>query len=449
MSSTLALSPTEAALIANNAYFTLKGWEDTYKFQLKYGDSAKGAPKPVAAMESFNVVEKNVVGAGPVSLAKTGLKNATVYETFPGRTGVYGRANTGFGYVLQFTRSFKKHLVVAVRGTRPEIGTPDLVSDAMIGGGRAMSGVGPIHAGFYDIYKSLVPTLMNIQEMANAVDVVHCVGHSMGGAVANLVALHLKLRGANIKLYTFAAPRVGTSVARYDKKCDEIIGNKNIYRVSHNCDPVTMIPIFPYIHAIPDIKNKNNILLASPIEHISFKNHSMDRYCDTIRGKNWQTLRSEKIKESFLDKQYFTSWIASDNFLKQYIGVELSIQISILQRVLRGALWLSNVFTGVIFTGIATYLDLLAHVLKKMYKITNTATSYVAKFIRDSAMLLGMGVEITQSVLEKLFRKLVTEMKIMFKMAIATANKTVKAVASVDPKIILGGAALAIGFLHL
>jgi hypothetical protein len=39
---------------------------------------------------------------------------------FAGTTGL--GVNTGFGYILKFTRGGSKHVIIATRGTRAEIG---------------------------------------------------------------------------------------------------------------------------------------------------------------------------------------------------------------------------------------------------------------------------------------------------------------------------------------
>lgn len=431
----LALSPKEAAYIGANVYFTLEGWEANYKFREMYGNKAQGAPKPRPGLAPADVVRKNVTGSGPASLAKTNLNNGKVINSFAASSGsnLLGRTKSGFGYILQFERSGKKHLVIAVRGTRPEMGYPDLITDANISSNRNMPGIGPVHAGFYDVYKTVLPTLNAAREVVDAADVIHCVGHSLGGAVANLIALHFARKGVKTRLYTFGAPRVGLRAAQYDQLANLYIGEKNIYRVSHNFDPIPMIPVAPYIHALPSIKDKNNIFIGSPVQAIDIQNHDTGNYISSVGVKDWNTLRSDKLKQGYLDKQYFVSWRSSESWLKQYLGHSINAGMAILQRVLQGLIDT----VGIGFSEIATILDLLAVAIRDGINIFKVAKNHISKFIADCARMFGMGVEVSKTVLSKLFRKLMTELAITAKMAMIKAVKIAK---SKEFKVVLSTA---------
>lgn len=444
MADELALSPEEAAYIASNVYFTLAGWEATYKFKQMFGDR-DGAPKPSAGMATKDVINRNVTGSGPVSVAKAGINDAKVVKSFSGSSGsnLIGRVKTGFGYVLQFTRQNKNHLVIATRGTRPELGAPDLITDANAGFTRIMPGIGPVHAGFYDVYDSLLPSLTAAEAMAKSADVVHCVGHSLGGAVANLVAIHFARRGAKVRLYTFGAPRVGISPAGYHKKLNALLGEENIYRVSHNFDPVPMVPMIPYIHVLPNQKDDNNFFIGSPSTTISMNNHDMGGYINSVNGKDWKRLRAVKTNEFFLDKQYFTCWRSSQNWLKQYAGYGGNYIMSVLQRILRGLL--QAVSVGV--EAVATILDLLAYIKNKSIQFVNTASNYITKFIRECIQMFNLGVEITTQAISKLYNVIKDELAIALKMAVKMAAK---AATSKEFLILLAAASTSsIGFICL
>ncbi|WP_350643813.1 hypothetical protein, partial [Psychrobacter sp. HY3-MNA-CIBAN-0198] len=59
---------------------------------------------------------------------------------------------------------------------------------------------------FETLKLQLAPLLRELKPNAT----VHCVGHSLGGAVASLVADWAKRRfSSDVKLYTFGAPKVG------------------------------------------------------------------------------------------------------------------------------------------------------------------------------------------------------------------------------------------------
>jgi triacylglycerol lipase len=67
-----------------------------------------------------------------------------------GKTGLrLANTRSGFGYMLTFERAGKKHLVIASRDTRPEMGNADLISDLNISPLRVFPTIGPVHAGFF------------------------------------------------------------------------------------------------------------------------------------------------------------------------------------------------------------------------------------------------------------------------------------------------------------
>jgi len=116
MPSTLApLSPTEAAYIASNAYFSLEGWDK------RYHDSKNEAHKVTASTASKKVMNKEIVGSGSNSLSHTKIKGS-INKPLEAKTGSrLTNTRSGFGYMLSFERAGKKHLVIATRGTRPEM----------------------------------------------------------------------------------------------------------------------------------------------------------------------------------------------------------------------------------------------------------------------------------------------------------------------------------------
>jgi len=78
---------------------------------------------------------------------------------------------------------------------------------------------------------------------------VHCVGHSLGGAVATLVADWAARKGMQAKLYTFGCPRVGHKGFAQDLTLR--VKAHNIFRVYHSSDLVPMVPVWPFVH-VPD-----------------------------------------------------------------------------------------------------------------------------------------------------------------------------------------------------
>ena len=130
------LTPLEASYIATNSYFALKDW-------------IRNAP--VAGVETRANVHNSVLGTGATSLKGTELGRANLKQIFSGTTGM--GTSSGFGYVLKYRKDHLRHTVIATRGTRPEMGIPDLLTDARAG----MTGFwdfGPVHKGFKNTFDS-------------------------------------------------------------------------------------------------------------------------------------------------------------------------------------------------------------------------------------------------------------------------------------------------------
>jgi len=107
-----------------------------------------------------------------------------------------------------------------------------------------------IHKGFNTTFKSYVQQLNEFikqQNLGFKPTAVHCMGHSLGGALANLNAAACAELGLNSYLYTVAAPRVG--MVPYAEHLSKKMNAEHVYRVANEADAVTMLPVYPFVHA--------------------------------------------------------------------------------------------------------------------------------------------------------------------------------------------------------
>lgn len=176
-------------------------------------------------------------------LGVDGLFAADAGRSFEGRSGaLMFKAASGFGYLAAGTGRRQGELLIATRGTAVKI---DWLSNFNIGLQNGPS-AHVVHAGFNEVWKSFQPVLREFVRGRNFSH-VHCVGHSLGGALAALNADWITASGvAGASLYTFGAPRVG--LPPFAQALEERLPG-SIYRVSHVADPVPMIPLFPFRHA--------------------------------------------------------------------------------------------------------------------------------------------------------------------------------------------------------
>ena len=121
------------------------------------------------------------------------------------------------GYIIKKTHvmavfsagkgKYKGQAFIAIKGTASLY---DALTDLNAGVRSSHTGFS-VHQGFYYAFDSILLELRQFLSGLKGVSVVHCVGHSLGGAIATLAADWTKANSATstVKLYTFGSPRVG------------------------------------------------------------------------------------------------------------------------------------------------------------------------------------------------------------------------------------------------
>ena len=178
------------------------------------------------------------------TLGCEGLFHVDDSSRFKGRAGnMVWHSLSGFGYIAAGEGAFAGDVLIATRGTQT---TVDWLSNANIGVQFGPSGL-PVHAGFHEVWKSFKPRLETFLRGRNPTR-IHCVGHSLGGALATINADMISAgRMADVVLYTFGCPRTGDGI--FARALTQRVGAAQMHRVYHPSDPVPMIPLFPFWHA--------------------------------------------------------------------------------------------------------------------------------------------------------------------------------------------------------
>src|SRR6218665_1141053 len=140
------LSPQEASYIAHNAYFTLKDW---ISGQPSIGMETRANVKKMVTGDGLGA--SSMGGGANTSLASTALAGAKLDRVFAGSTA---GVSTGFGYVLSFNRSGRRHVVIATRGTRAEHSKADILTD-LRASMTMLPGIGAVHQGFRNTFDSV------------------------------------------------------------------------------------------------------------------------------------------------------------------------------------------------------------------------------------------------------------------------------------------------------
>jgi triacylglycerol lipase len=425
------LTPTEASYIATNAYFTLKDWI---------------TGQPAAGMETRANVQNRVLGPGTAginapgqanpSLQGTPLAGADLGKIFSATTGAGTRS--GFGYLLQFKQGTRRHVVVATRGTRPELGAPDLLTDAR-GAMTGFGDFGPVHKGFRTTFDTCLASIGTDERLIMEADIVHCVGHSLGGAVATLIAAHFSGRGKAVKLYTFGSPRVGafSATSAFHKS----IGQENIFRVAHDLDPISLVGPYPYIHVNPNARDANNFTLPSPTgELFSTANHDMNRYIRSVRagrGGTWETVRG-LAQQTDHDNAVLAKWLLhadNDPGWVQYASAKtLGILFKLFSHVLKG------ISTSLILG--LTAVDLLAEMLMAGMTRARALASQVETLLRHAATWAGIavaaGADFTTAIIRRILDVMLSKLTQLGTLALAASSRGLLPL----PLIIAGGWAL-------
>jgi pimeloyl-ACP methyl ester carboxylesterase len=133
-----------------------------------------------------------------------------------------------------FCWSMGSELVISVRGTSDAADVSTDLDTRHV----AWPGGGKVHRGFFGQFESSVDWVDERVSIANP-SRVRVVGHSLGGAVATLLAVHLTLAAADreVTLHTFGCPRVGSPAFAREARVHRCA------RVVNAGDPVVAFPM--------------------------------------------------------------------------------------------------------------------------------------------------------------------------------------------------------------
>ncbi len=243
----------------------------------------------------------------------------------------------------------------------------------------------PLHDGFNTAFKSMHPHLQTFVGAAvkKKVKTFHCIGHSLGGALASICAEWIKSSyGIKPYLYTFGSPRVG--LHGFSEHCTKALTNSHIFRTYHRTDVVPMIPPWPYVHT--PLRGQD-YYIPSPGLYPDGKWHEMGLYYDSVENLSWGQLGGLRKQEK--TEKLIETWLKHD------VPVALTITslewmnealIYVIKKCLAGAAHLiSDTYTTSM-----TLLDQLALILHKGINIATTVSSWVTYFLRKVMSILGL-----------------------------------------------------------
>ena len=196
---------------------------------------------------------------------------------------------------------------VAIKGTASLY---DALTDLNAGVKSSHTGFS-VHQGFFYAFDSILNDLRSFLSELSGVHILHCVGHSLGGALATLAADWIKgTRAApRVNLYTFGSPRVG--LPPFARSCTSRLNQSNIFRVYHKTDPVPMVPTWPFTH-VPD--SDKDYLLYSPTGGVPWEYHFMEHYIESAKKSGTWGLMERARPVKYIDA-VIEKWLKSDGVL--------------------------------------------------------------------------------------------------------------------------------------
>lgn len=325
-----------------------------------------------------------------------------------GRSGglVACKKLSGFGYIVAGEGAHQNEVLIATRGTKTGF---DWLTNCNVGmqlgpGGQL------VHAGFNETWKSFAIDVASFLRGRNP-SVIHCVGHSLGGALATLNADYLSsIRAAEVKLYTFGSPRTGDMF--FARSLSRRVTEQNMYRVHHRSDPVPKIPLFPFQHVPAKVKGYE--ITAGPSGLINPTAHFMvESYIPGVADMSWQALGGQQAADE-IEVQAWLGQVGTGG------GGILMGSAAVLQMIGKAMVWILGkiafVAVGTVFTAGMTVLDQMAWMLSTGAQASVELSMYISAIIGAIFRFLGrtaaVGASLTTSfirwVLDLLYSSLAT-----------------------------------------
>lgn len=308
-------------------------------------------------------------------------------------SGLITPVSSGFGFMAQLNGGRSREIVIATRGTtnsRADYGTDINAIPAPGPTGHA------IHKGFGTTFKSYVQQLNEFikqQNLGFKPTAVHCMGHSLGGALANLNAAACAELGLNSYLYTVAAPRVG--MVPYAEHLSKKMKVAHVYRVANEADVVTMLPTYPFVHS-PYVHGtyllEGGMLKVNPMQHMLANGYG------SMVNSSWKQMQSlTQAKQQQLENSLYPANNKEAGQFEQlarmpgamFSGRMLQLINKAIHDMLSRLGAQSLLSVGHYRTGAFTVLDQMAEILARYAQASHKQAKEVAGMLNAIMAYLG------------------------------------------------------------
>jgi hypothetical protein len=205
-----------------------------------------------------------------------------------------------------------------------------------------------------------------------------------------------------VSLYTFGCPRVGGRT--FSEILTHRVGAENILRVSHDTDPVPMLPSFPFTHA--PFHGKHYTLARGGM--IAPTAHYMEGYVRSVTGKSWSSLANAQVSTDWTD-MVARAWLEAvkggGGGIMMYSGASLEVIGQALRWIIKKALSLGLVFPACnTLGGTLTAVDLLATLVDQSAKLSKEIAEDVKTIMAAILRFLGRSAATTAELTHQFIR---------------------------------------------
>jgi len=176
--------------------------------------------------------------------------------------------------------------IIIIRGTANDANVLSDVDVRLVSDAR--TGI-RLHKGFRDAAVTIMQIIDTSMKTSKIVQgqtltyplehTVHVTGHSLGGAVAQIIGMWLHKRGKNVQVFSYGSPKVSNQVLPG--------GQPTHWRVVRRSDPEPFTPPWPYNHTGLFIDSQtldwgpdNDNGLISKTDGLD---HAISKYVDTLK----------------------------------------------------------------------------------------------------------------------------------------------------------------------
>ena len=177
--------------------------------------------------------------------------------------------------------------IIVIRGTANEANILSDIDVRLVDDAR--TGI-KLHKGFRDAAVTIMQIIDTTMKTGRAVPsnqlqyplehTVHVTGHSLGGAVAQIIGMWLHKRGKNVQVFSYGSPKVSSQI---------LDSQPTHWRVVRRSDPIPFTPPWPYRHTGLFIDSQdldwgpdNDNGLISKTDGLD---HAIAKYVETLKAQ--------------------------------------------------------------------------------------------------------------------------------------------------------------------